>query len=342
MDLDFRSNKAVVAIALTFLVVSAAVLGVLALDRPRVTAVDNDWGTVTQDRTEIETQVVIKNPRLLEVSETVVNVEYTVALNTVEIAHGRKNTVQLSGKQNVITVSTWVNNDDIPEWWVTHINRNQTTTVRVDPTVAIKYAGVTLPVPSWTRTRTVKTNMLEPLQTNETRWFRSFGQTLLAVNKTNAHWGRAGIEQTPLIVSATVTNRLPNSIPITNIGYTIRMNGVRIGDGVTNQREVIPPNSTRTIETRAILDNSRLDEWWVTHLRRNETTELTVNFYATIEYGGERRRVPLDFLTYQRTFHTQIFEANESVKSSDRDVDLLPVETVVDGGALKSYLLIIS
>lgn len=320
MDLGVRSHKMLVALIIVFLVVSAVFLVALTLERPRVTAIDNDWGTVTENRTEIETRMTIKHPRILELSETLANVEYTVSLNDVEIAHGQKQAVQLSEEQNVITVSTWANNDDIPEWWMTHINRNQTTTVRIDPSVVAEYGGLRFPAKSWTQTRTVNTNLLEPLQTSEIRRFHAFNRTLLSVTKTEAHWGRATTEQTPLIVSATVTNPRSNPIPVINIGYTIRMNDVRVGHSVTDQQTVIPPQSTRKITSRAIINNARLDEWWVTHLRHNETTQLTVDFYATIEYNGEQRRVPLDFLTYQRTFQTQIFNANESMKRADRDI----------------------
>lgn len=311
MDLD-RSNKALVAIVVAFLVVSAVLLVAITFDRPRITAVDNEWGTITQDRTEIETQVTVKNPRILELSETLANVEYTVSLNNVEIAHGQKHAVQFSEGQNVIMISTWANNNKIPEWWMTHINRNQTTTVRMNPTVVTEYADITFPANSWTQTRTVNTNLLRPLQTTETRRFNASNQTLLVVNKTNAYWENATVEQTPLTASATVTNPRSDPIPIINIGYTIRMNGIRVGHSVADQQTVIPPHSTRRIATRATINNSRLDEWWVTHLRNNETTRLTVDFYATIEYNGEQRRVSLDFLTYQRTVHTQIFNANNT------------------------------
>lgn len=321
MDLDVRSHKALVVLMVVFLVVCAVLLVALTLDRPRITAVDNDWGTVTENRTEIETQVTVKHPRILELGDTFVNVEYTISLNDIEIVHGQKQAVPRSGEQqNVITVSTWANNDDIPEWWITHINRNQTTSVRIDPKIVTEYGGLRFPVESWTQTRTVNTNLLEPLQTSEIRRFHAFNRTLLSVNKTAAHWGRATAEQTPLTVSATVSNPRSNPIPIINIGYTIRMNGIRVGHSVTDNQTVIPPHSTKKITSRAFINNSRLDEWWVTHLRHNETTRLTVDFYATTEYNGERRRVPLDFLTYQRTFQTQIFNANESIKRADRDI----------------------
>ncbi|MFC6963215.1 LEA type 2 family protein [Halocatena marina] len=324
MDLESSLNKPLLVIVVVFLVVSTVVLCVIAFDRPRITAVNTEWGTVTEDRTEIVTQLAIENPRILGIIELFVDVEYSVSLNTVEIARGEKQSIQPSGKQNVVTVSTWANNDDIPKWWVTHINNNQTTTVRVNTDVVLTHDDLRVPLNSWTRTRTVRTNILEPLQNNETRTLRTFDQPLFIVNRTAAHWGQATARQTPLIASATITNPLPNAVPILNIGYTIRMNDIRVGSDVVDQRTDIPPGSTRTIETRAIINNTRLDEWWVTHLQRNETTQLTVDFYATIEYNGVQRRIPLDFLTYQRTIHTQLFSKNNSTERGRDSISDLP------------------
>lgn len=316
------SSWVVTVVAVVLLLIVAAVAGVVVLDRPRVESVDNDWGTVTENRTEIETQIAIDNPRLLRLGDSVLNLEYTVSLNDVRVAHGRKRTVDLSGGRNAtVNVTTFANNDAVPEWWVSHVNRNETTTVRVQPDVIVSPVGLSLPMRERTRTRTFSTDMLAPLRTTETRRFQLFDRTLLIVNGTHAHWGNATAAHTPLVVSATVTNPTPVSIPLVDIGYTVHMNGIQVGHSTGNQRQTIPPHSTRTIETRAVIDNSKLDQWWVTHLRRNETTHLRVDFYATIDLFGQRERVPLDFLSYERTFHTQIFEPDGSTANRSATID---------------------
>ena len=157
-----------------------------------------------------------------------------------------------------------------------------------------------------TRTRTVETNLLEPLRINQTRTFDAFGRRLLVVNGTDAHWGHATTARTPLNASATITNPTPVPIPVTNVSYTIRMNGVVVGSGEAARRTVIPPGATRTIEASAVIDNSKLDEWWVTHRQNGGRSQLTVDFYATVQTGGETRRVHLDFLSYRRTFETNL------------------------------------
>ena len=312
MALDSDNMGTIAVAGVVLLLVGAGVVGAGVFDRPSVAGVDNDWGEVTENRTEIETRIAVENPGLLELIDGVTNAEYTVSLNDVRIAHGQKNGVDLSGNRDVISATTWANNDKIPEWWASHINHNETTTVRVNPTVVTEAAGLTFSANAQTRTRTVRTNMLEPLRTDRTRTISAFGRTVLIVNETDAHWGHATVERTPLNASATITNPTPVPIPVADIGYTIRMNGVRVGNSTADQRTVIPPHSTRTVRTRAIIDNSKLDRWWVTHVRNDTTTRLSVDFYATIDFRGTQRRIPLDPLTYRRTFETDFFAGNLS------------------------------
>lgn len=316
MALSRRRTLAAVAVVVVLLV-GVAAYGLLFVDRPRVQAVDNEWGTVDADRTEIETEVAVANPLLLRVVDGAATLEYAVTMNDVQFATSEKERVHLGGQRDVVTTSTWVNNDQIPAWWVTHVNNDETTNVTVDPTVAVEYVGVTLPAKSWTRERTFQTDLLAPLDVDEPRRFSAFDRTVVVVNETDARWGHATAEQTPINATATVTNELPVPLPITDVQYTIQMNGVVVGEGEAAQQTLIPAGATRTLDARAVVDNSRLDDWWVTHIRNEETTNLTVTFDATVEVGGVERRLPLRFISFERTFETDVFGAETVGGDSD-------------------------
>ncbi len=331
-----RRRTGLTILLVVVLLVGTVAYGAVAVDRPQVQSVDNDWGTVTSERTEVETRVTVDNPLLLRVGDTAADVSYTVSLNDIEVASERENRVRLGGDESTVGVSTWIDNDEIPAWWASHVNGNETTTARVEPDVVVDYAGIRLPAEEWTRTRTVRTDLLEPLETNESRQFQAYGQTLLVVNETDARWGNATVDRTPIDASATVTNPTPISVPIAEIGYTVRLNGIVVGQGVAGERTVLEPDSTSTLEATAAINNSRLDEWWVTHVRNDETSNLTVDFTATLAYGGERREFPLDFISYNRTFETDLFgdegtDASDAVRSGGRSEPAPALERRRDG-----------
>jgi LEA14-like dessication related protein len=306
-----RRTWLVVLVAIVLIGATVA-YGLVALDRPQVESVDNEWGTVTSERTEVETRIGIENPRLLRVGDAAADVSYTVSLNDVEVASERKRRVDVAGDEANISASTWIDNDDVPAWWASHIRRNETTTVRVEPDVVVEYAGLRLPASEWTRTRTVRTDLLEPLQLTERREFRVGGQPVLVVNETDAQWGNATIDRTPINASATVTNPTRIPIPITELEYTVRLNDIPVGQGAAGEQLLLEPGRTRTIEANATIDTDRLDEWWVTHRRNDGTSTLTVDFTATVEYAGLEQRLPLDFLSYNRTFRTDLLGSSDS------------------------------
>jgi LEA14-like dessication related protein len=306
-----------VAVVVVVLLLGITAYGLLVVDRPQIDSVETSWGTVTENRTEVETEIRVDNPFLLSLSDSAADVRYTVSLNGIVIATERKEQVRLRGRDDVITTSTWVNNDKIPPWWVSHINRNETTTVTVDPTVIAQYGGFDTPADQWTRRRTVQTDLLAPLESDQQRQVAAFDRTVLVVTETDAEWGTATRERTPINGSVTATNALPVPLPVTEIQYTIRMNGIVVGQGTAAQQTVIPPGETRTLDTDAFIDNSKLDEWWVTHLRTNQTSQFSVDFTATVDYAGRQRRLPLDSVSYSRTFHTDLLDSDGAANSTD-------------------------
>ncbi|ELY68736.1 LEA type 2 family protein [Natrinema versiforme] len=306
-----RRTWTVILVAIVLLV-AAAGYGLFAVDRPQVESVDNEWGTVTDERTEVETTVTVDNPRLLRVGDAAADISYTVRLNGIDVATGSEEGLTVTGRESEVSVSTWIDNDEIPDWWTSHVANDETTTVRIDPEVAVDYAGVQYPADRLTRTRTVQTDLLEPLRTDERREFRASGQTLFVVEATDARWGNATENRTPIDASATVTNPTALPIPIAEIGYTVRLNGIVVGQGVAGEQVVLSPDSTQTLEAGAAIDTDDLDEWWVTHVRNDETSNLSVEFNATLEYGGTEREVPLDFLSYEQSFQTDLLGSAET------------------------------
>ncbi len=315
-----RRRTWLVALVALVLVVATVAYGVVAVDRPRVESVENDWGTVTSERTEVETKVTVDNPFLLRLGDAAADVSYTVSLNDVEVAAEEENRVHLAGDESTVAVSTWIDNDEIPAWWASHVNNDETTTVRVEPDIVVDYAGIRVPAEELTRTRTVHTNLLEPLATNESRQFQVSNQTVFVVDETDAQWGNATVNRTPIEASATVTNSLGIPVPITQLGYTVRLNGIVVGQGVAARQTVLEPNRTRTLEAGAAIDNSKLDEWWVTHRRQGGASNLTVDFNATIAYGGVERTLPLDFISYERRFRTDLFGAENASGNASANV----------------------
>jgi LEA14-like dessication related protein len=309
---------------LGLLVVGGAVGGAFALGMlgvPSVAAVDNTFGDVTNETTEVKTDLVVSNPNPVGVGLDGVSVNYTVSMNDIEMAQGGREGVRVGTGNSTLELETRLRNEEIPPWWVSHVRNGERTTLDIDATATSERLGRGV---DFSRSREIQTDLLGAFNSDETRPVNAdsplASDPVLYVNETRGEWGTVSESETPIDMAFTVYN--PNLEPyaVSEIGYDITMNGVEMGSGQTEEGYVIPSESTETVEFTTALQNRHLDEWWVTHLdedvRGHQVTGLRIEFYAVIEFpGGEEVTVPLDALTYEETIETDIFGEGDDVRN---------------------------
>ena len=339
------SSKVRIAV-LGLLVVGGTVGGAFALGVlgvPSVAAVDNSFGDVTNETTEVETDLVVSNPNPVGVGLDGVSVNYTVSMNDIEMAQGGREGVRVGTGNSTLELETRLRNDGIPPWWVSHVRNGERTTVDIDATATSALLGRGV---DFSQSREIRTDLLGAFNSDETRPVNAdsplASDPVLYVNETRGEWGTVSESETPIDMAFTVYN--PNLEPyaVTEIGYDITMNGVEMGSGRTEEGYVIPSESTETIEFTTNLQNRNLDDWWVTHLdedvRGHQVTGLRIEFYAVVEFPtGAEATIPLDALTYEETIETDIFGEGDDVRNgsdsseggSDSDSD---TESETDDG----------
>jgi LEA14-like dessication related protein len=335
-----------IATVLVVLIVLVAAVGTTYLlgivGAPSVVAVENRFGEVTDETTEIETDLVVNNPNPVGVSLGGTTVDYTVRMNDVAMANGTKEGLSVERGNSTLPFTTRMRNDRIPAWWVTHIERGENTTVVIDATVTASMLGDRSV--SLAQEERVETDLIGAFASEETRPVNAsqplVSDPVLYVNRTTAGWGEVTDERTPIDTAFLVYNPKTAPYAITEVGYTTTMNGIVVGEGSSDREYVIEGRTTENVSTRTAIENDRLDEWWVSHLRNDQVTELRIDFYARLELpGGAEVRVPLDALTYDRTVETDIFgtkEATDRTGGSSDGGTATPTRTTTpsDGGGL--------
>jgi len=297
-----------VVVVVGVLLGGAFVLGVLGA--PAVSDVQNRFGPVDESTTVIVTNLTVSNPNPIGVDLGGVSLNYTVDLNDVRLARGQEEGIAVGTGNSTLSFETAMRNERIPDWWVAHIRDGEQSELEVHAMVRSSTLGRTFsfdPV-----NREISTDLLSSFNSSETRPVNAnsplVSDPVLYVNETSAAWGSVSESETPMEMAFVVYN--PKSVPYTvsSIGYDIGMNDVAMGSGETDRAYTIPPKSSRTIRATTAIDNAKLDEWWVSHLERNQVTDLRIDFYARIELpSGQEIRVPLDAMTYTETIETDIF-----------------------------------
>jgi LEA14-like dessication related protein len=304
LDLDPELSRRNVAIGAA-VVVGALLLASAAVaatfEAPQVGGVQSEFGTVTDEEAAIETTITVRNPNGAAIPGGV-DLRYTVFLNDVAVASGAATGVDIEPGNNTVETTAGFDNSKIPAWWVTHVNGNESSvmTTRADVGVAGLPVGPTLTP----ERQEIETNFLGPLATENASRVSLNETDLLVVGNQSGRWGGADAERTPLVVENDLENVHERPVTIDGADYEIRMNGVVVGQGETDEGITLQPGESATYDVEAAIDTQRMQQWWVSHLRNDETTNLTIEMYAVAEVDGERERLPLTIYEQRAVFET--------------------------------------
>ena len=304
-------------LALFVILGGAFAVGILGV--PGVAAIDNTFGDVTDETTTIETDLVISNPNPIGIGLDDITVNYTISMNSIEMAYGEREGVAVGTSNSTLDLETQMQNDAIPSWWVSHIQNDERTVIDIDATVTSDRLGRSADLG---QDHDIETNLIGAFNSEETRPVNADSpltdDPVLYINETRGEWGTVSEADTPIDMEFVVYNPNVEPYAITELGYEITMNDVEVGEGETHEEHVILPDSSETIALTTTIDNQQLDDWWVTHLDEevhgHQVSELRIEFYAVVELPtGEEVTVPLDELTYEETLGTDIFDEGGDV-----------------------------
>ena len=311
---------AVVAVVLVGSVGAAFALGFVGA--PSVVAVENRFGEVTDETSTIRTDMVVRNPNPIGVQLGGTTVDYAVRMNDVRMAEGTKEGVEIETGNSTLTFETGMNNSKIPAWWVSHVSNDEHTDLEVDASVHSSLLGRTFGAPQVTRD--IDTNLIGAFRTNESQPIEADAAAVtdpvMILERTEASWGT--VDEGTTEVRMTLFLHNPKAYPITlsSLGYDITMNGVDVGDGEAGRTTTIPPGETVPVEATTRIDTQRLDEWWVSHLERNQVTELRMELFLTFDLsaaGAGEQRVKLDEFT--ETVETDVFGTKDGSDGGSGD-----------------------
>ncbi len=317
-------------VALIALLVAGVALGLLGA--PTVETFENRFASVNNSTTMVDSTLVVDNPNPIGVSLGSLGINYTILMNDVRMASGDKQGLSIGSGRSEVPFRTALYNERIPQWWYTHIANGEQTQVVVDATVSSGLLGgrsINLP-----QEQTIQTNIVGQFNDSTTRPVNAnqpiVSDPVLYINETSASYGaNVTPDRTPLDMAFTLYNPKPYPYAVSEVGYTIRMNGIQVGEGSTQDVAALPGYSERTLTATTVIQNQHLDEWWVSHLERDQVTTLTIDFYLVVDPDAtgvlgesvEPIRLDVDQLDHQTTIETDIFgtKATDGLSADGED-----------------------
>ena len=317
-------KRVLAVIAVVVLLVGIGIVaGVMGM--PAVAGMENTFGSVDEETTDIESTVVIENPNPFGLGTDAVVLNYSIMMEDVPMASGSLTEIALDRGTDTVELTTAMAHEGITDWWPRHIASGEVTTVDVALELSTDRFDRTV---SHTHSTTVETDLLSSFRSDDPRPINA-GQPLiedpvLYINETHADWGTPTETTTPIDMTFLVYNPNPEPYAVSQLGYEITMNEIAVGSGATEDMVVVPGHSTESFDLHAEIDATTLDEWWVTHLDEDvfghQVSELRIEFWAIVELPtGDEVTIELDPLTYEEFIGTDIFDEGGDVGTTPSD-----------------------
>jgi LEA14-like dessication related protein len=121
------------------------------------------WSEVSAAATNIDMRFVVHNPNAYAIP--VSELSYRATMNGIEMGSGTTDGqgVIPPGETRTIEATTTLNNQRIDEWWVSHLQNDQTTALRIDFSARFELPTRTVEIPldPLTYTRTIETDIFD-------------------------------------------------------------------------------------------------------------------------------------------------------------------------------------
>ena len=255
-----------------------------SIGQPEIISTTYRWGQVTQSETEIITDITIRNPN--PVSIPIKDIRTTVTLNNIDMA-----TMEPTGDMEIkpqsdttITFSTKLNNGKLPQWWVTHINNNEKSTLDINGIITFDLKLTDYEYP-FKLSNPIRTNIINSLNSMTLKSVSIIGYKIRSDSETA--WGDVTEDYTELITTATISH--DNSIfslPLIKSRALVEMNNIKLAESTSDKQTLIFPGSQETVTYITKINNNKLNEWWVSHINNGEKTRVHTIIEPFIEVAG--------------------------------------------------------
>lgn len=263
-------------------------------EKPVVKSITHSWGTVSDDRIEIKTEVVVENPNPVTASiGKTVGVDFKLSINDIPMAEGRKTGVELKEEDFIIKFTTEFDLTKVQEWWVSHLRNGERSHVKIKAKVFLETGSLRMILYEKTMTREIETDIPSKIELKEPKDFWVANRFHVTIKDISSSWGEVNYEHTKINCIATIHNPNRFPIPVPRFSYTIKLNDVIVGEGSISSTTILKRKVDTQLPLTVTIDNYKLDDWIVTHIQNGESSILWIEITPEITFRGETYSINL-------------------------------------------------
>jgi LEA14-like dessication related protein len=304
-----RRRKAILGLTAVAIVAIASIgiLYLVGLTRtPQLEGATLSWGQITEQNTTVDAAVEVDNRLPFGIGSKSIKVTVPVRFYDVEAAQLTVSDLHLPSGQSTVYGNADLDVTTLPQWWDDFIQQGERLDIQVQPRVEASFLGL----PLSGQLPEVGTEISIPIMkhlggTNEvimgfddaSPWEIGLNpadqfivsppvpqQPLITMESWDLQWGDVTEETTQILGTVVLRNELPLPIPIEEFQLELEMNDIE----VVKEFDIVPtqsqlsPNESVPIELAVEIDNSKLIQWWTSHLQNGENSTIIARIGTTV------------------------------------------------------------
>ncbi|CAD5245289.1 LEA type 2 family protein [Thermococcus camini] len=127
-----------------------------------------------------------------------------------------------------------------------------------------------------------------------------------AVVETTFDWGGEKNGKAVLVAHMKLYNPNRFPVPVTKLSFQAYANSIKIGEGETSKKTVIPAKGYATIDVRMYINEDSLPKVWEIHIRNGEASRVTADIFLRVNLMGNPYDIKL--ASYEEIVRTHIIE----------------------------------
>lgn len=296
-----------------------------------------DWGEVSNNSVEIVSSGWVNNPNSFKLNISSLDIGYSVKMNNVKLAEGGKEGLYIPAEDNTtLDVSTELIPERAPKWWVSHIRNDEKSRLNVPVNLQLDVFGYPVVIDGVSYTDSIETDIESMMDSavssiEGTYSYETVPETVVApgaetdieVRKGSAKFGKVSSESTNLLVDLTLHNPNDYTIPTPQFNGNLRMNGIELASWQANEvngfntgNAKLNAGETREVRFKLGIDNSKMDEWFVTHASNSERTDGQMKIRLGFDLFGTTASLPPNGIKCDFRLQTAILEDNQKSENN--------------------------
>lgn len=324
----------------TWLIVVIATLAILAggtgylalnFEKPEFGVIDRgEWTDVNEESIEVTTSIWVKNPNPIGLPLGFVGVGYAAETNEETLAEGEIEGLGIGTGNNTKKFRTEIIQDNIPDWWANHLKRGEKTTFKAPVSVKFPFGQFSREIFSKNISTDITGRIEESLGSlegeytgpeieREVNGFKVVENPEMEVREFKTSWGNVTKEKSEILMDITLYN--PNSYPVPAPSFDgeARLNNITVSNWTANpqalteltEEGMIPPKEEEIVRFKASLMNEKMDEWFESHVKRDEYTEGKIEADLIFQIEGREFSVPAGGLRCEMNIQTAVLVDGE-------------------------------